>query len=133
LLGANVGFEVGLVVGDVEGCIEKDGAAVFSMQEKVPFSSNTHESKIPSATSPITSLMLFHPGRGSATAVNSVVIPSASSFGYGLVRDALPTNSFPMKYSEFSSKFTVLMVTGVVPSGSNAIFSPLRKNPNPSL
>jgi hypothetical protein len=93
--GESVGEGVGTEVGASVGAIDTDGAFVLRAQENVPASRSTQLSKIPSATSPVTILITFHPACGSATAVISLVSPSASMSGYRLVRLPLPAKVFP--------------------------------------
>ena len=93
------------VVGTSVGTDEVLGASVRSLQAKLFACKSTHESSMPSLTSPIDSLieescyytsrsylkqamvlsylMVFQPSTGLANAVSSFVKPSASIDGYG--------------------------------------------------
>ena len=134
------GFGVGTMVGDSVVIVTDDVSAVVffgvGAQEKVPASSNTQESRFPSETSPMASLIIFHPGRGTPCAVNLVVKPSASIALYGLVAFILPSTLLFTKYSEFCCSFTVLIETPTISLcslGNVAMFSPFKKKPKTSL
>ncbi|KAL7426550.1 hypothetical protein ACHAXM_000511 [Skeletonema potamos] len=107
---------------------KKDIGASPNAQEKVPASSNTQESRFPSTTSPMTSLIMFHPGLAVPCAVNLVVKPSASMVEYALVESL---NLLLTKYCAFCFSFTSIGTVATPPfsSGTRAMFWPLRRNP----
>ena len=82
-MGLSDGNKLGVGVGTSDGKSdgEEEGISVLRTHENVPASSITHESNIPSETSPVTILIKFHSGSGSAMAVIFVVNPSASTKG----------------------------------------------------